>query len=372
MPYDIGAVVQEVSAAVGRRWRELDPLLPSPPGQIEPDAEWLVADGRDGRPAGFAVCRHVRVPDNALEQTWGAAAKFVLRPRVMSGDATGRDMQGVLGGLLGQWSDHLAGLPSAHADDSAALVTWPSRDPAGVLPLIRHGLQPFTVLAARRAQAQRTDRSDRSDRSSRSETANRPGRNEHNRAEHHHEHKRQPPGLTIRTATSADLDAVVDLELGVIWYDAQFGVAVPRQSTDRLIRADARNSLARNPGWTWLAERGGRPIGLLVVAPPADAGWAAPLVRSQSAAYLEAMFVRPGERGVGVGAALVAAAHQALDELAVPVTLLHYAQVNPVSGPFWSRMGYRPLWTTWEIRPAAALRNPSWRANSRHGPSAAR
>jgi len=35
---------------------------------------------------------------------------------------------------------------------------------------------------------------------------------------------------------------------------------------------------------------------------------------------------------------------------------LHYAQVNPLSGPFWNRMGYRPLWTSWEARPAAALR----------------
>jgi hypothetical protein len=24
--------------------------------------------------------------------------------------------------------------------------------------------------------------------------------------------------------------------------------------------------------------------------------------------------------------------------------------------PFWHRMGYRPLWTTWETRPAATLR----------------
>ena len=23
---------------------------------------------------------------------------------------------------------------------------------------------------------------------------------------------------------------------------------------------------------------------------------------------------------------------------------------------FWSRMGYRPLWTGWEVRPAASLR----------------
>ena len=37
-------------------------------------------------------------------------------------------------------------------------------------------------------------------------------------------------------------------------------------------------------------------------------------------------------------------------------TLLHYAQASPVSGPFWHRQGYRPLWTTWPARPAAALR----------------
>ena len=36
--------------------------------------------------------------------------------------------------------------------------------------------------------------------------------------------------------------------------------------------------------------------------------------------------------------------------------LLHYAQLNPLSAPFWNRMGYRPLWTGWEVRPAASLR----------------
>ena len=30
--------------------------------------------------------------------------------------------------------------------------------------------------------------------------------------------------------------------------------------------------------------------------------------------------------------------------------------VRPLSAPFWGRMGYRPLWTGWEVRPAASLR----------------
>ena len=68
------------------------------------------------------------------------------------------------------------------------------------------------------------------------------------------------------------------------------------------------------------------------------------------------MIVLPGERGCGTGAALVERFHRATDEAAVAVTLLHYEQVNPLSVPFWSRQGYRPLWTSWEARPAAAIR----------------
>ena len=45
-----------------------------------------------------------------------------------------------------------------------------------------------------------------------------------------------------------------------------------------------------------------------------------------------------------------------LDARGVDTTLLHYAQLNPLSAPFWSRMGYRPLWIGWEVRPAASLR----------------
>lgn len=68
------------------------------------------------------------------------------------------------------------------------------------------------------------------------------------------------------------------------------------------------------------------------------------------------MFVRPDERGGGIGAALVRHVHGELDARGIDLTLLHYAQVNPLSAPFWHRMGYRPLWSTWEARAAAALR----------------
>jgi hypothetical protein len=40
----------------------------------------------------------------------------------------------------------------------------------------------------------------------------------------------------------------------------------------------------------------------------------------------------------------------------VPAGAVHYEQMNPLSAPFWSQQGYRPLWTEWAARPAAALR----------------
>ena len=108
--------------------------------------------------------------------------------------------------------------------------------------------------------------------------------------------------------------------------------------------------------WTWLAERHGRAIGLLVAQPPPEAGWIAGMTSRSPAAYLQTMFIQPEDRGTGVGAALVRALHARLDAGGVSVTLLHHSQVNPLSGPFWNRMGYRPLWTSWEARPARALR----------------
>jgi GNAT superfamily N-acetyltransferase len=74
------------------------------------------------------------------------------------------------------------------------------------------------------------------------------------------------------------------------------------------------------------------------------------------AAYLQTMFVDASERGTGIGSALVRNLHAQMDAMGVSVTLLHHSQVNPLSAPFWYRMGYRPLWASWEARPVSALR----------------
>jgi hypothetical protein len=53
---------------------------------------------------------------------------------------------------------------------------------------------------------------------------------------------------------------------------------------------------------------------------------------------------------------MAAQLHREVESAGVAVTLLHYGQVNPLSAPFWSQQGYRPLWTVWEAMPALAVR----------------
>ena len=236
------------------------------------------------------------------------------------------DTSAALDDLLGQWRDHLTGLPGTGADDTAAMITWPARDVSGVTTLLRHGLQPITVIAARPA---------------------RPGA------------APRPAGdasLVIREAGPADLDVVTELEMGVIRYDALFGAAILRPATEELVRAETQAALAVRPARAWLAERDGEPVGLVHVQPPEQSRWIAGMTRAGVTVYLQTMFVRSGQRGAGVGAALVRHLHAVLDARGVDTVLLHYAQLNPLSSPFWNRMGYRPLWTGWEVRPAASLR----------------
>jgi GNAT superfamily N-acetyltransferase len=321
MPWVVREAMRDVNRAVARRWRAIDPLLPDPSTLPAGCGEPLVVTGDNGRLAGLGVCVHQHVPPQSLNQTWGAADRFTLIPRL-----PGQDIGTTADLLLVQWRDHLAGIGATRGPDTAASVVWPSLDITGVQALLRHGLQPLTVIAARTRPAGPPP-------------APRPAY-----------------GVTIRQAGPADEEAVLDLELRLIRYDMHFGGPVWRAATARLVREEVRASLDRPPSWTWLAEHGGRAVGLLVAQPPQESGWIAGMTNRTPSAYLQTMFIEGQERGTGIGAALVRNLHARLDGMGVAVTLLHHSQVNPLSAPFWYRMGYRPLWTNWEARPASALR----------------
>jgi GNAT superfamily N-acetyltransferase len=315
-------VMDDINEAADRRWRALDPMLPVPSEVPEGCPVPLVVAGDNGRPAGFGVCRHQHVPVDALEQVWGPATRFVLTPRLRE-----PDVYLALDELLGQWREHLAGLPATDDEETAAMLEWPCRDISGVNALLKHGMQPISVLAVRPA--------------GRAMLVADSG---------------TPADVVIRAATPDDLDAVTGLEMGVIRFDAQFGAAILRPAAEALVRDATRKALARRQDWVWVAERRGRLVGLVHVLPPEESAWIARMTRPGTTAYLQSMFAVPDERGTGLGAALVRRAHDELDARGISITLLHYAQLNPLSGPFWSRMGYRPLWTGFQSRPADALR----------------
>ena len=308
------------SEQVARRLAALDALLPAPAVSPGCGAE-LVVSGPGGATAAMGTCGHWTGEPGSLELTWGATRRFQLTPQV-----AGPDVDAALDELLARWREHLAALPEAAEADTAAVIIWPSRDIDGVLALLRHGLAPRAVIAARPAGR-------------RSGTA-----------------VPVDPDVRIRRAGPADLDEVVRLGMETVRFDAHFGTVIERPHSAAALRRDTAPLLAAADPWIWLAEWDGAPVGLLYAEPPEAAGWIAPMTGLAPVAYLELMVVQPGLRGQGVGASLVDEFHRTADAAGVAVTLLHYEQLNPLSGPFWSHRGYRPLWTSWEARPALTLR----------------
>jgi GNAT superfamily N-acetyltransferase len=327
--------VDSVLPELARRWQAVDPLLPVPKAEGPDCGARLIVAGRGGQPIATGSCEHWDGGPEEIDLAWGAALRFQLTAWI-----AGPDVEGSLDQLLSVWRDHLAGLPEAHGADTAAVVTWPCRDVAGVSALVRHGLAPFGVVAAR-VTGRRADHAGPSEGSAGGAGAAADA-------------VRQ--GLRIRRARPADIDTVVRMGMEVIRFDAHFAAAIDRPSTAAALHREAAGLLAGPECWTWLAERDGTVVGMVAAQRPESAGWIAPMVRQAPAAYLMFMFVLPSERASGVGAALVARLHRDIEAAGVAVTLLHYEQTNPLSVPFWSQQGYRPLWTSWEARPARALR----------------
>jgi len=327
-----GDAAGSIGAQVAHRWQQIDPLLPV----LEPLSPGCGAGPFTTEPDGplqaLGTCEHWQGAPGSLGLAWGTAVRFTLAARI-----AGPDVPGQLDQVLSQWQEHLADVSGSGSQDTAAVITWPSRDVAGVPVLLRRGFAPMAVIAARTMSRDKA----------------RPG----NPSVHGRDLATQPAGerLLIRRASPDDLDEVVRLGLEVIRYDAHFGL-IERPDTPGALRLEAEQLLARPGAWVWLAELGGLPAGMLAAERPGQAAWIAPMVNRSPAAYLLLAYVLPGQRRTGIGAALAAELHREAQAAGIAVTLLHYAPANPLSAPFWSQQGYRPLWTVWETRPANAIR----------------
>ena len=309
-----------VSAQVAKRWRAIDPLLPAPAAPPGCGAD-LTVTGAGGHPSAVGTCEHWAGEPGTLDLTWGAAHRFQLTAHV-----AGPDVAAGLDRLLARWREHLAATPGTDADDTAAVVTWPSRDIDGIRTLMRHGFQPQSVVAARVMGRATGDTGPAA------------------------------APVRVRRAGPADVDVVTQFGVDEIRYDAHFGGVTERPDSADAMRREVTAQLAGPEPWIWLAERDGTPIGLVTAERPEAAAWIAPLSGPAPVSYIPVLIVRPGERSHGTGAALVAELHRQLGAAGIAVALLHYEQTNPLAAPFWGQQRYRPLWTSWEARPARAVR----------------
>lgn len=326
MPMIAEADAATICARAARRLAAIDPLLPESADLPTGCGAMFVAEGADGpdQPVAIGSCEPWEGEPGSIGLTLGAARRFRLIPAI-----AGPDVATALDSLLQQWSEHLAEAHDIDGEDTSAGIVWPSRDAEGIRVLLRHGMAPRSVVAAR---ATRSDRAVR--------TAARAG----------------SADVVIRRAGPPDIDAVTSLGIALIRYDDHFGALIERSETEEALRRDSAALLAGPEPWIWLGERDGVAVGMLAGLRPEASTWMAPTTRLAPVAYLQQGFVMPTERGTGIGAMLIGAFHAELDKAGVAVALLNYSQNNPLSAPFWSQCGYRPLWTTWEARPALTLR----------------
>jgi predicted N-acetyltransferase YhbS len=319
-------LIDDLAAEQAGRWSAADrlipPSLPLPLGQDA--APPFVAHDLDGRLVGVGAVLREQPAGDDVRLTYTAADHHQLMAYV-----GGPDPGGALDRLLSQWREDVAAARDL-GGDSSAVVAWPSRDTVVQGALVRHGLAPLAGLGVRPARAPTAL------------TAEDTG---------------SGGAVRVRLGTPDDIEAVFQLRMGEVRWATQFGLTTFRPHTEARIREEVVSDLTDEDVWTWVAERGGDTVGTVVIAPPpVKSAWVSWMVNASPVAYVSCLSVVPGQRGTGVGTLLAGAAHRRLDDSGVAALLGYYSLANPLSVPFWNRLGFRPLWTMWETRPVTTLR----------------
>ncbi|TMR13513.1 GNAT family N-acetyltransferase [Nonomuraea turkmeniaca] len=242
-----------------------------------------------------------RIDLDSMRAAWSPLVLHRLQARV-----AGPDPAAALGALLDRW---LAGL-RLDEPGQALTVSWPSRDTTPLRALAVRNFAPIVAQAVRPLTAG------------------------------------PATALGVRRATMGDLETVARLYERLVAYDAQFGWVAVRPSTPSRIREFLATEVLPTE-WCWLAEPDGEAVGCVIVQPPAHSTWIARSVHTAPLAYLSVLYVEPSARGRGVGALLTGVAHGHAAAQGVRTMTLHHALPNPLSTPFWTRRGYRPLFTQW-------------------------
>lgn len=298
------------------RVRRLDPLLPRDLPSPDPaDGEQVLA-GEHGDAVAAGTTRTTRHALDDPAVLWGAARQHVLQVRA---DGPEAHQPHAWDRLLDAWDPVLHERATPGDRDEAALVRTPARDDAGARALALHGFAPLLVTAVRRAGA-----------------------------------PLPPPTNAVRVTPLRDAREgdVLAAAVALHAWDARYGAVTPRANAEQLAQSLVDAAYRLPPDLALVAlDDDGALTGLVTVDPPSDDSWFGASTSGRSG-YLGMLWVEPGRRGAGTGAALVDAALTAAEGPGgAEVVLLDHALPSAWSTPFWHRAGFRPLWTTWQRRP---------------------
>jgi GNAT superfamily N-acetyltransferase len=322
-------VAPELIDAHSRRVEKLDPLL----GVDTPMSTYVADDDSAALlrvPGAVGIARRDTVDVQDIASLYGTLTRYLLQP-VWDGSPESLDQ------LIGHWAQWVrTHRPRPLDPETEAAVRVPARDTTAARVLLHHGLVPAATVAIR--------------------TAGRVVGGVGPVADGASVPAPEPPGLVIRRAGPDDIDDILDLAAEELEYESGLSQLVARPNLRALMRPEVVESLDVAVPWTWIAIEAGRAVGVLRLSTPDSARWIVPVSARQPAAYLGLLSVTAPARGRGIGAALALRAHAEADAAGMAAILLHYGTFNPLSVPFWSRMGYRPLWSIWQVSPVDYLR----------------
>lgn len=150
-----------------------------------------------------------------------------------------------------------------------------------------------------------------------------------------------PADIEVRRAGPADLETT--MALGAVLPEHQeqspvFGIGSITTDEDR---AEVADELADSAVATFIAEREGQPLGLLIMAPAEKSSMHSGLSRPARAALLSFAATLPEARGSGAGLALTSAGLDWARENGYPVVLTDWRETNLLSSRFWPARGFR-------------------------------
>ncbi len=303
---------------ISRRARAMDSQLPEPAFEQGGDHDALVMQ-RDGVVHALAAVSRTSIAPDHPDALWGACTRSEMRI-AWDGEAEAASE------LLSRWiAESLDAREDAGDWETSLEVQVASRDSDLVLPLLQRGFAQVGVTAIRVGGRRADERSVLAHLS---------------RA-----------GIELRRATPADARLLGEMDAELLAHDALHGAVELRAGAAGVLQRGIEERLALDPEWTWVIEGTGGPAGYLSLEID-RAQHRAKCAAGGPLAYIQAMYLRPTVRGGGIGEAVVGFAHARAALAGYDRILLGYAALNPRSGPFWCRMGYRPLWTSWQRRPA--------------------